>query len=212
MITAIKVGIKVPEFVTGEGSKRAHNAACKEALKREASTHLAKRIPNHFKAGAAQKYKMARRSKGYQRWKEQRRGMRVMMTDEHGNSVRQHMSNNADRPLVRSGNTQRKIASGATITTRGSLNNISAKLSMRVPIPGGKTRKSFDLAAGLRLLAAGKIKKLYDRDKAEQKLEIVRRTCAEIEALAPDEVEEINKSVAAFYARALKTARTVKRK
>lgn len=210
MVPLMKIGIKVPEFATGNGSKRMHNSACKSALRKEATKHLGKRIPLHFAAVGESRYKMAKRRPGYQKWKEQRRGMRVMMTDEHGQSVRQHMSNNADRPLIRSGNTQRKISQGASITVRGQLNQISAKLTMRVPIPGGKTRRNFDLAAGLRLLAAGKIKKLYDRDKAEQKLEVVRRTVAEIEAIAPDEVAEINQDIAKFYAANLKTARKVK--
>ncbi len=211
MLPLMKIGIVVPEWIAGEGpSKRVHNAAAKNALRNEADNHLKKRIPRHFEESGKSRYRMADRKPGYQKYKTNRAGRMVWMTNENGVYVLQRMSTVANRPLIRSGNTQRKIREGAQITTRGQLNRISATLKLKVPIPGGKTRRSFDLAAGLRLLAAGKLKKLSDRDRAEQRLDTIRRTVAEIEAIAADEVPEINRNVAADYVKTFNASRKVK--
>jgi hypothetical protein len=71
---------------------------------------------------------------------------------------------------------------------------------MKVPIPGGRTGRDMDLAASLRLLAAGKLRKVTDRARARANQETNRRTINEIERFAQDEVKEISESVAKKYA------------
>lgn len=211
---ALKTSLTVPEFVAGAGaSERKHNAWTKEILRNEARNHLIKRIPGHFTPGAAAKYAYQPRSARYIKWKSRKRGKTVIMADESGNRIPQLMDAEAHRPLIRSGRTRREILFGSSITIRGTLNNIGATLSMKVPIPGF-TGRGMDVAARLRLLAKPNAKwrnkKLGDMEKAEQRIGFQRRTIEDIERFAESEVIEINNSVAEQYAICLSTCPSVK--
>ncbi len=211
---ALKTSLSVPEFVADAGaSERKHNAWVKEILRNEARHHLIKRIPGHFTAGASQRYAYQPRSEGYIRWKNRLRGKTVNMADEFGVRRPQIMDAEANRPLIRTGRTRREILFTASITTGGTLNNISSTLTMKPPIPGASGR-GMDIAARLRILAKPNArwrnKKLGDMEKSEQRIGFQRRTIEEIERVNEAEVNEINNSVGEQYAICISTCRTVK--
>ena len=105
---------------------RHHNRFVKDSLREVLKEHHAKRIPEHFKSSAHQKYGYARRNLKYMKAKNKRYG--------------------SSRDLVKTGRSEREMTNpaNAKITiggaAEGGSRDINAKLTLRFPWKGGSGR------------------------------------------------------------------------
>lgn len=203
----LKISFEVPEWAESAAiAERTHNKWVKDILREELQTHLDKRIDKHFAHSARARYRYTPRSQKYQRTKIKFRGRTL------GKVNPITLAPDANLDLVKTGKTRREIKQGHKITLSGTGSVIRARLTLRLPIPGG-TGRSLTLADSLRILASNNgRRKFQNRVAAAQKTDVIRRTIDEIERFADDEVKEINKSVADKYAARLNSRKRVRKR
>lgn len=115
------IKIVEPQLFQEHVLKRDHNRILKAILRDVLREHWKKRIPEHFRTGARNKYKYARRSSSYKRQKLRRYGSR---TD-----------------LVKTGRTRASVTGAAQFRMGGGgKRKIRATVKWRLPFSGGTGR------------------------------------------------------------------------
>ncbi len=154
-IPQISYTLEVPEILVN--SARVHNRLVKIVVRQVLEHHWRKRIPEHFKTSAHQKYGYLPRSAKYIRAKARRYGSTV--------------------DLVKTGAAKSEMTTRHRITIGGSAmnNDVAGKLTMRFPFPGGTGKKDSRKKGNFRLVDPAQMIREMQAITADELTEINRQ-------------------------------------